>query len=619
MTWLERLGRALDLLFAPLLMLLLIGPALIVEIWTDKTFIVSHSTFIFAVGWGLVLLGAAVRALRGLPVLGSGADGGRLWLLVVAGWLALTSLLAYQPAITWFAALGVLSYMLLGQTVRDWLQADPQRRRWPLAALAGVVGIQLVVGAQQFFKLPLDALVKAVPVWTDAEGRVLPGGAWLHDLLFSLSQIGGQGFVVGTLGNYNYLAEFLVLALPVLVGAALSLRAGWLRWGAIAGLVPAFLLLFSTGGRGALLGLLVGLVAAAFLAFGGRWVDPRRWWQSPRSRGVAIAVMVLLAGAIAFGGGRFHAKLTAVMSGSDNSITARLINWQAAAAIVADRPVFGTGVGGFRLLNVERLAAAHPEGLPKGTSLRFHQAHNEPLQAAVELGIPGLLLLVGGLMAWVRQVRRNELLPQSLRFGLLWGVIAVLVAGIFGFPFHIPLTALALTLTLAVGATPSAPEAAPIGLRLRPAYALMAVLIVGTAGTLFFQKHVWPNYLAHRYYKVGEHVEKKDRQSPAGPAIFALADRYLAFKGEVVVPHMKFLLQRGRYEEALQVYEAGEKRGLGLDALYWKARALKELGRMPEAEAAYTRVLHYYPEDDPYHIMSERMLKRLKRAASTPS
>lgn len=619
MTWLDRMGRGLELSLVPLVLLLLIAPTLIIELWTDKTFVVSQGTFILTAAWGLIMLGAVARALQGHPVLMTGASRTSRWLMLFGGWVVLTSALAYQPSNAWFSAVATLTYLLLAQTVLGWLEGGTGRGRWLLAGLGAVVGIQTLVSGLQFIKFPFRPLADAVPVFTASDGTVLPGGSWLHDLLLSLANIGEQSAIVGTLGNYNYLAEFLVLALPVLAGAVLAWRSPLLRWMALATLGTSFLVLISTGGRGALLGLLVGGVVAAFLVFGRTWLDPRRYWQNKQARLATVVAVVLLAGLVALGGSRIQGKMSAVLSGNESSISSRLVNWQVAVSMVAERPVFGAGLGGYKLLNVERLAARYPEGLPPAAaSSRFHHVHNEPLQAAVELGLPGLLILLGALWAWVREVRHNEALARPVRFGLLWGVGALLVAGAFGFPFHIPLTALALTLLLPLGVSSrTASPASSLAPAYRPVYALAALLVLGAAATLLFQKQIWPHYMAHRYAQVGQQLVAQKAKSPAVSVVLGLADRHLSFKGEVMVPEMKQLLESGQHEAALEVYERNQGLGAGMDALYWKGRALEKLGRREEAMAAFERVVNYYPENEPHHIMARRMLKRLGSQASS--
>ncbi|MDD5656881.1 MAG: O-antigen ligase family protein, partial [Elusimicrobia bacterium] len=106
---------------------------------------------------------------------------------------------------------------------------------------------------------------------------------------------------------------------------------------------------------------------------------------------------LLLAGALALGGGAFWA--TRAKASVGNSFKRPQI-WAAAALCALEHPVLGAGPGEF-----PNAFLRHNFRAGYGFSnyrARADHAHSEPLEAAAELGLPGLVLLLAALVACLR-------------------------------------------------------------------------------------------------------------------------------------------------------------------------------------------------------------------------
>ena len=128
--------------------------------------------------------------------------------------------------------------------------------------------------------------------------------------------------------------------------------------------------------------LVVALVIAFVLGIALRW--PR--WGIVLA-GVVLAIAILTTSWLGVSYGRGSASLPVEVA--DTSLSeARLRLWHDAISIAADHPWTGIGWGGFA--TTSPLARSNED-------LRF--AHNEFLQQAAELGLPGLLLTIS-LFGW---------------------------------------------------------------------------------------------------------------------------------------------------------------------------------------------------------------------------
>lgn len=223
-------------------------------------------------------------------------------------------------------------------------------------------------------------------------------------------------------GQHNLLGGYLILVIPLTVAFAIS-RTGWQRW---LGIIGSFILLFdfyTTGSRGAIVGLTAVILASAVFAV--LDVPPKRRKYFAFIVGLGIVVMI---GAILA-----HPRMERIIQinpangpllqfSVDGQTQDRLFMWQAAGNMMREQPIFGVGLGNMsRVYNLYR-------PIEDGRQLNVQQLHSTPIQLLGELGIFGLvsiitfaLLLV---ILWWRIYRQP--LTQQQRI-LLYGTGASLI------------------------------------------------------------------------------------------------------------------------------------------------------------------------------------------------
>ena len=208
-------------------------------------------------------------------------------------------------------------------------------------------------------------------------------------------------FLVGLVPHRNFVAAQLAALTLFIVFSR-----GSVRWRSVVLVVATVGLLALLEVRAATIGLIIGALVGALLAFARQW----RWII-----GLAVVLAVALVAAVALGASGEQqpiAGLAAFVSGE-----ARWDLYQAAWAAIAERPWTGYGLGGSRdaLLSV----------LPDHPTL-FGHAHNVVLALALEFGVlPAVVGLAVITAAWIAALYRSRAAVAGLTVLLLSGAVDI--------------------------------------------------------------------------------------------------------------------------------------------------------------------------------------------------
>ncbi len=264
---------------------------------------------------------------------------------------------------------------------------------YPWASRASLVDGTLLLAIYAAIRLSLNGRGR------EAVSRVIPLVALTAALLGTLQLLfprwTGIAFVApegwaarslaGTLGNPDYLAFWLLAALPF---AGLLRRQSPLRWGWKVVEVLLLAALFATFSRAAWLGWAIqaGLT---------RLVDRPRLPAWRVGLAAVVAALLLLAAAPWIGAKLFRTA----------TLQQRLVIWQGALAMAADRPLTGQGPGSFG----ETFPAFRPRDY-RATGLTHvnDYAHDFPLHLAAVGGLPALFLFGYLILCLVRDTGKIE-------------------------------------------------------------------------------------------------------------------------------------------------------------------------------------------------------------------
>lgn len=242
-----------------------------------------------------------------------------------------------------------------------------------------------------------------------------------------------------TLGHPNFLGLYVAMTMPLAAARLLTTR-GWLGRGLYAGLllIQAGCLLV-TFSRSAWLGMVAAGMGFALLV--GIQAQRTRWAMAV----LGLTTLILAVGAAlawadpgAWVSGGPLEPVHSFLRGKSATTAIRALEWQATARLVAARPVLGTGPESFELA----FQAVYPPALAVygGIGATGGRAHNEVLEWAVNVGLPGLMayLVLIAIVCWRGwQAARRSSRDGVLAAGLVAGVAAYLVANQFS-PGTIP-------------------------------------------------------------------------------------------------------------------------------------------------------------------------------------
>lgn len=272
------------------------------------------------------------------------------------------------------AAAGFLAWCALSLVGSDYLHASlTTLAMLVMAGGAGVIAHRL--GARSESAVAILAAACAAATLVSALGvqeylRELRGGNSLWRVF--------AGFV-----NPDFLAGYLVMAIPVAVALLLVARRPVARFAAgIAVLLQAACLVL-TGSRLGLATLLVSLAAMGAMAIRGRLL-------SPQARRIALVAAALLAVGIVVAGRPLLRRL--LSSGAESySAQFRARTWRGTERMAAANPLLGTGIGTFDTAYAPYAVVGYTQ-----------HAHNSYLQLAGETGFAGMLLFAAtlGLTLW---------------------------------------------------------------------------------------------------------------------------------------------------------------------------------------------------------------------------
>ncbi|MDE2079454.1 MAG: O-antigen ligase family protein [Patescibacteria group bacterium] len=320
--------------------------------------------------------------------------------------------------------------LMLSLLVSVFLSPNPDKSFWSnFERMEGWIGVFHVV---LYFAIILSVFAERTWKWwwnTAIAAAVIEGLYGVGQLLGWLTIHQGGVRLDGTFGNATYLAVYMLFsAFLVLLAASWWARgkgtmARFLQaWYAFAFALFVYIL-FETATRGAILGLVAGLlIASAVMAFAKRETKTLRNW------GIGI-----LAGLIVLGGAFYALEQTPLVQKNDVLIRlasidtpqklleqgfSRFTIWQMAWQGFKERPVFGWGQESFNYVFNEYYAASMYAQEPW-----FDRAHNEFFDMAIAGGIVGLLFYLSlFVLAFYYLWRRGNPFSPAER-GLLSGML----------------------------------------------------------------------------------------------------------------------------------------------------------------------------------------------------
>ncbi|MBA3065947.1 O-antigen ligase family protein [bacterium] len=270
-----------------------------------------------------------------------------------------------------------------------------------------------------FFAAVQTALTGLVPARVNAvfekKIHISVGYSVLAVCLYGLIQFSGLDFIkwntnfgriFSTLGNPDFLAGWIAMCLPVLIG-------GWLKSGGRKQqyfFAVSFLLGFIT--------LLVASSRAGWLAAAGSLIVLILLIGSEFKQkiifGVTVA-MLMLGAAITLG-----PRLWGL---DEAGIKSRLLGWKTAVEVIESKPLLGYGPDTFASVSARFLPKEYDRFTKPNANPAY--AHNIFLDQAAAAGLPGLLAFCWLLVEFYRKCRDYPFIASGMTGGLIYGFFSI--------------------------------------------------------------------------------------------------------------------------------------------------------------------------------------------------
>jgi O-antigen ligase len=441
------------------------------------------------------------------------------------------------------------------------LSTLPYNMKWVNRMLSAIIiagtGVVLVGLAQQFFQL------RWVPV------SVSPAA---------------------TFGNPNMAADYLTMVLPLMVALSLSHKNILVRSALLIIALLTIIFLFYTHSRGALLSLLCALTYMAFLYARRKYTITRQliWVGSAIILIVGIVVIAL--------------SPTLRSTIEDTALSEyRLIPWRNCLEIIKDNPLRGVGAGNFKIFYPAYSHKAVVD-LAYDATRTLGKAHNDYIQTAVELGLPGMLLFVlfsvcGLIVTYRILCGSNNSTIEFISIGISGGLISFMTGAFFSFHMQRSMPPLLLFVYLGILTILSGkvfPLRKMLKIRVSNTIGLLCILcllITGLALTRFNGK----NIICDGYYGNAMDMEKQKANSFALSAGLT-AHNYNKYRMDVLTTVGRAYAATGELDQAISALEiVTQSHPFDLNALFILGVAYTNRDMNEKALGIFRRVLLLKP------------------------
>lgn len=267
-----------------------------------------------------------------------------------------------------------------------WLRSDMIVAVGVAALVLALPNRDVIAGLKLFVGVALAVTLLAVVVDPLARMHIDPTGE-APDLT------GWHGWFI----HKNTMAGFMVVALPTVMA---FYRTRWARWTGYAVIVVLMIGSDSTTGRSALV-----VVAAVRV-----WVAFNRRLSSRGSVTFLVSTIALVALAIIAAVSSLATLADA--AGKDLTFTGRTQIWSAVLNAWAERPILGYGIKGLFAVPLSSMSLQ----LMREIGFKAGHAHSGPLDVGLQLGLVGLIAVIGVLVgiyrASIRELRRSLSVPM---------------------------------------------------------------------------------------------------------------------------------------------------------------------------------------------------------------
>ena len=251
-------------------------------------------------------------------------------------------------------------------------------------------------------------------------------------------------FLSATYDNYNHLAGYLEMAIPLILGLFLTGYVDAKLFFMICLTFSMLTALILSLSRGGWIGFLIGLVFMAIALVTNPYFKKKRVIIALTGGFFALAFVVLVSTPVVKRLRTFEQKQEIP------NLNARVRVWRGVVTMIQDYPLLGIGPGTF--------ATVFTQYQPPGFLSRYFRAHNDYLHFTSEVGILLIPVIIWMIIALYRKgfikCKNSSRFVRGTSLGAMSGITALLVHSISDFNLHIPANALLFTVLASIIAAP---------------------------------------------------------------------------------------------------------------------------------------------------------------------
>lgn len=265
---------------------------------------------------------------------------------------------------------------------------------------------------------------------------MIPFSLWNYDDLHY-----PKTFLTGVFGNYNHLAGYLEMVIPLmLILFVTRTRRGWRKAALICWVLIFVICHILTLSRGGWISLGGALLFMTLILLSNKKFTSKKLLITLCST-ASVLVFFVLSGSRLFERMMSLAEEEVVLG-----VNGRMRIWKGTLTLIKEHIFVGTGPGTF--------AIVFPRFQPPGTTARFYQAHQDYLQFISEIGVFFIPLLCWMLYALFRSgfkgLHSRSRQKWGVTLGAMTGIFAILIHSFVDFNLHIPANAILFTVLAAI-------------------------------------------------------------------------------------------------------------------------------------------------------------------------
>jgi len=262
-----------------------------------------------------------------------------------------------------------------------------------------------------------------------------------------LSYLKEFGPVISTIGQKNWISNYLALIFPIIFSFFLlgEIKRNKIFYYLLLSVLYTTLLICQS--RGIWISIILTAILAIYIIFKFKLFEVfrknQKWLSLLLVTFLIITIIYSTENPLNKSVITVTERAISTFDEQDPSINTRLLIWRTTFKMIRDKPIFGSGIGTFKI-NYLDYQAEFIKNNPYYAkySGKAEEAHNEYLQMGAELGIVGvgaflaiLFIFYSLVLNYLKKGNSNK--NKIIILGLIIGITSFLIHSLFTFPLHV--------------------------------------------------------------------------------------------------------------------------------------------------------------------------------------